>query len=136
MRVTKPTIITSAFVMAAGLMSCRLMDVNHGSEVSAIEASTNADLQKSASVVNDSVENSVDKQLQEAEKNQASEKHAIYFLHDSTEIDSEFMSVIEKQSQKLLENSDYVLILEGHADERGSREYNIGLGEERAKAVA
>lgn len=146
MRGAKPAIIVSAFVIAVGLTGCGLiggqqLDVNHGGQANLIEASSNADLQKSVFVVNDSIENSdsgntLDKQPQEAENNQASEKHAIYFLHDSTEIDSEFMPVIEKQSQDLLANSDYSLILEGHADERGSREYNVGLGEKRAKAVA
>ncbi len=62
--------------------------------------------------------------------------HTVYFLYDSSEVESSFMPLIEQQSQELLNNSDYTLILEGHADERGSREYNIALGEERAKAVA
>jgi peptidoglycan-associated lipoprotein len=63
-------------------------------------------------------------------------KQTIYFMYDSSEVEPGFMAVIEKQSQELVKNPAQTLVLEGHTDERGSREYNIALGEQRAKAVA
>ena len=63
-------------------------------------------------------------------------KNTIYFMYDSSQIQPQFIPVINEQSEYLRANSDQVIILEGHADERGSPEYNIALGEERAKSVA
>ena len=59
----------------------------------------------------------------------------IYFEYDSTQISSDYRSAIEAHSLYLQQNPNTYIILEGHADERGSREYNLALGESRAKAV-
>jgi len=59
----------------------------------------------------------------------------IYFEYDSSEIQSEFRPAIEAHAQYLISHPDLVVSLEGHADERGSREYNLALGELRSKAV-
>ncbi|MDQ7091503.1 MAG: OmpA family protein [Methylococcales bacterium] len=60
----------------------------------------------------------------------------IYFMFDSSEVQSQFIPIINKYSDYLRANPNKIIVLEGHADERGSREYNIALGEERAKSVA
>lgn len=60
----------------------------------------------------------------------------IYFMYDSSQVMEEFIPVIAGFARNLKSNPSQHLILEGHADERGSREYNIALGEQRAKAVA
>ncbi len=62
-------------------------------------------------------------------------KRTIYFSYDSSSIKPDFIPVIAAHTQYLLNNPSRRVILEGHADERGSREYNIALGEQRAKAV-
>ncbi|MDB9752001.1 peptidoglycan-associated lipoprotein Pal [Gammaproteobacteria bacterium] len=59
----------------------------------------------------------------------------IYFEYDSSEIRSEYRSVIENHSEYLSENVGTTVTLEGHADELGSREYNLALGERRAKSI-
>lgn len=59
----------------------------------------------------------------------------IYFEYDSSEIRSEFRPVLRAHAEYLAANPALALTLEGHADERGSREYNIALGERRADAV-
>ena len=59
----------------------------------------------------------------------------IYFEYDSTQISSDYRSAIEAHSIYLQQNPNTFITLEGHADERGSREYNLALGEGRAKAV-
>ena len=58
----------------------------------------------------------------------------IYFDFDSYEIRSNDARIVNRHSIRLLDSGARVR-LEGHADERGSREYNIGLGERRAQAV-
>ncbi len=63
-------------------------------------------------------------------------KRVIYFLYDSAEISPEFVPVIEAHARYLISHPQIQVTLEGHADERGSREYNIALGEQRANSVA
>jgi len=59
----------------------------------------------------------------------------IYFEFDRSDIRSEFNAMLAAHGQYLAGNAGAQIRLEGHADERGSREYNIGLGERRAQAV-
>lgn len=60
----------------------------------------------------------------------------VYFEFDSSAVDEQSRRVIEAHSQFLIENPDVNVVLEGHADERGTREYNLALGERRANSVA
>lgn len=62
-------------------------------------------------------------------------KRIIYFDYDSSSIRNEDRELISAHAAYMAANSGAVVVLEGHADERGSREYNIALGERRAKAV-
>jgi len=59
----------------------------------------------------------------------------IYFDYDKSDIKSEYVSVLAEHAKFLNANVNRKVRLEGHTDERGSREYNIGLGERRAQAV-
>jgi peptidoglycan-associated lipoprotein len=59
----------------------------------------------------------------------------VYFDYDTADILPEFNSLLQAHGQFLAQNPNMQVRLEGHADERGSREYNIGLGERRAQAV-
>jgi peptidoglycan-associated lipoprotein len=59
----------------------------------------------------------------------------VYFDFDSSEIRPEFTAVLAENARQLTRNASVHVRLEGHTDERGSREYNIGLGERRAQAV-
>jgi peptidoglycan-associated lipoprotein len=63
-------------------------------------------------------------------------KRVIYFMYDSSEVMPEYISVINAHANYLASNPGRSVVLEGHADERGSSEYNIALGEQRAKSVA
>ena len=59
----------------------------------------------------------------------------IYFDYDSSEIAAEYRSTVEAHAAFLAANPSLTVSLEGHADERGSREYNLALGERRAQSV-
>ena len=59
----------------------------------------------------------------------------VYFDFDKSDIRPEFVSLISAHGELLASDSGRRVVLEGHADERGSREYNVALGERRALAV-
>jgi len=59
----------------------------------------------------------------------------IYFDFDSDQISQEYTDLIAHHGKYLAANPDVSVRLEGHADERGTREYNVALGNRRAQAV-
>jgi peptidoglycan-associated lipoprotein len=59
----------------------------------------------------------------------------VFFISDSSELSPESIATLEKQAQWLQTYSQYTFTVEGHADERGTREYNIALGARRAQTV-
>ncbi len=59
----------------------------------------------------------------------------IYFAFDSSAIDADNRAIIEANAAYLSANPQAKVTLEGHCDERGTREYNLALGERRAQAV-
>ncbi|MCG6966713.1 MAG: peptidoglycan-associated lipoprotein Pal [Chromatiaceae bacterium] len=59
----------------------------------------------------------------------------IYFDFDQSTIRSDFIDVLRAHAAYINSNRSATVLIEGHADERGSREYNIGLGERRANAI-
>lgn len=59
----------------------------------------------------------------------------IYFSYDSSAVDSRAEAIIKAHAAYLKSNSNAKILLEGHTDNRGSREYNIALGERRAISV-
>jgi peptidoglycan-associated lipoprotein len=62
-------------------------------------------------------------------------RNVVYFDYDSSEIRREYHEVVAAHADYLKRYTSAQVRLEGHTDERGSREYNIGLGERRAQAV-
>ncbi|MDR2849601.1 MAG: OmpA family protein [Verrucomicrobiota bacterium] len=59
----------------------------------------------------------------------------VYFSLDSYALAPTEVSKVEQIAQHLLQNANHVLVVEGHCDERGSNEYNLSLGENRAISV-
>ena len=59
----------------------------------------------------------------------------IYFDFDQAELRAEYGDLLQRHANNLMDNRRTQIRLEGHADERGSREYNIGLGERRSQSV-
>ncbi len=62
-------------------------------------------------------------------------EHIIYFGFDVSNVTDEFSAILDAHAKFLNANSQVKVLIEGHADERGTPEYNIALGERRAKAV-
>ena len=59
----------------------------------------------------------------------------VFFESDSSELTPQAVATLDKQAQWLQNYNRYAFTVEGHADERGTREYNIALGARRAQAV-
>jgi peptidoglycan-associated lipoprotein len=59
----------------------------------------------------------------------------VFFDTDSSELSPQARATLDKQAQWLNQYSGYAFTIEGHADERGTREYNIALGARRAQTV-
>ncbi|MGL4269382.1 MAG: peptidoglycan-associated lipoprotein Pal [Plesiomonas sp.] len=68
--------------------------------------------------------------MQELQKN-----NIVYFGFDKYDIQPEFAQMLDAHATFLRDNPSYKVVVEGHADERGTPEYNIALGERRANAV-
>jgi peptidoglycan-associated lipoprotein len=60
----------------------------------------------------------------------------VYFDYDSFVVKEDFRSLIESHAKVLASNKGKRMVVEGHTDERGGREYNLALGQKRAEAVA
>ena len=63
-------------------------------------------------------------------------QRVVYFDFDQAEIRPEFAAIMGCHAKYLRDRSSARMTLEGHADERGTREYNLGLGERRGNAVS
>ncbi|ETS04900.1 peptidoglycan-associated lipoprotein [Bartonella henselae] len=59
----------------------------------------------------------------------------VFFSLDSSSIEPDAEAILMRQAEWLLRYPFYSIIIEGHADERGTREYNLALGQRRAVAV-
>jgi peptidoglycan-associated lipoprotein len=62
-------------------------------------------------------------------------KRSILFDYDSYVVKDEYKSLVEQHARFLAKNSQMKMLIQGNADERGSREYNLALGQKRAEAV-
>ena len=66
---------------------------------------------------------------------QAFESTHVYFDYDKSDIKAEAKPVLEKKGEFLRANAQYKVTIEGYCDERGTNEYNMALGDRRAKAA-
>ncbi|NWG30539.1 MAG: peptidoglycan-associated lipoprotein Pal [Rhodocyclaceae bacterium] len=62
-------------------------------------------------------------------------KRSIYFDFDSYVVKDEYQTLLNHHAQFLIKNPQMKMLIQGNADERGSREYNLALGQKRAEAI-
>lgn len=62
-------------------------------------------------------------------------ERVIYFDFDSSKVDEDYVELVKHHGKYLSLNADVTIRLEGHTDERGTREYNVALADRRAQAV-
>lgn len=63
-------------------------------------------------------------------------ERVIYFDYNKSELQPQYLDIVSQHGRFMAENPGALVRLEGHTDERGTREYNIALGEDRAGTVA
>ena len=96
--------------------------------------------QKALNATSSSTSSSTSKSLFAQAKQTAADKliavgDRVLFDYDSAKLDSSAKILLDSQSRFLRANTDLNFVVEGHCDERGTREYNLALGEKRATAV-
>jgi peptidoglycan-associated lipoprotein len=131
-------IVLVVLVFAASLMA---LSSCAKKQVKADEAAKPAEIKKAEPAkVDDSDREAKLRELERQQKLQAEmkafESENIFFDFDKSDLKPAARAVLEKKAGWLRANSGYKLRIEGHCDERGTLEYNLALGERRAKAAA
>lgn len=108
-------------------------DKSPSSQSATKPADANADTTGIKEVAIDSNANNRNNPLKDP--NNILSKRNIYFDYDSDTIKAEFKPLIEAHAKYLLANGNAKVILQGNTDERGTREYNLSLGQRRSVAV-
>ena len=62
-------------------------------------------------------------------------KRSVYFDYDSFVVKDEYKALLDHHAKFLTKNTQFKMLIQGNADERGSREYNLALGQKRSEAV-
>ncbi len=137
--------IMASLVLAVMLSACKstpMVDKPAGVEDKSPSTATAKPAQPSGNaadtsgvkeVVIDSNANNANNPLKDP--NNILSKRNIYFDFDSDAVKAEFRPLIEAHAKYLVANSNAKLILQGNTDERGTREYNLSLGQRRSVAV-
>ncbi|MBC7003742.1 peptidoglycan-associated lipoprotein Pal [Photobacterium sp. BZF1] len=115
------------------LAACSSSDSTDSSAAS--ETNTGSTTEQST-VVTSPVEQEPVLSEQELRSQQLRQEQTIYFKFDNAEIQPDYQDMLTAHAEYLRDNAEVKVIVEGHADERGTPEYNIALGERRANAVA
>ena len=78
---------------------------------------------------------SVDVTAGKKDPNKLLSKRSIYYDYESFQVKDEYRGIVEEHAKYLRENPHSKMLIEGNADERGSREYNVGLGQRRSDSL-
>ncbi len=132
-------VLVLALLLGACSSAVRLNDVpvvDHSSGTAAGDGTANGNADAGSSPVGKGVVESVDlARIASLDANAAALSKVIYFDYDSYLIRSEFQPIIDAQAKLLLADKARKIVLEGHTDDRGGREYNLALGQKRAESV-
>jgi peptidoglycan-associated lipoprotein len=74
-------------------------------------------------------------EMMQAEKEKLESQQTVYFDFDRSSVKSDFLPVLDMHAAYLVKNPEQTIVIEGHCDSRGTPEYNIALGERRAKSI-
>jgi len=129
----KLVIITFTSVLATSLVGCASKGGKNSDLANDAMSQSGGNATIGAQALNDSQLSAQDAENLKAAGFEA--KNIVYFDYDSSQLKSDDEQTVEKHAQYLLDNPGVKIVLEGHADERGSREYNMALGEKRAYSI-
>ena len=126
--VNKIIAIVGVFLLLASCETASQKAVSgSASSAGATKAVKKAAKTKSSSIFGKGVETPAQKLISVGDR--------VLFDYDSAELSNDAKLILDKQSRFLRANTDLTFTVEGHCDERGTREYNLALGEQRATAV-
>jgi len=128
----KFTHVLAVTFLAVGLAACTKPKQTKPSEAPAASAETGG---AATSGVGEAATGSKPLTAQQQALAALRTKNIVYFDYNSSEIPQEYLAVVSANAAYLVKYPTARLRLEGNTDERGSREYNIGLGERRAQTV-
>lgn len=121
-----PTLLTAIVALTAcSSAPKKTEDAGSTPSTSSASASTSAASQPVAAPAYDPLQ----------DPNHALAKRSVYFDFDDFQVKEQFNPVVSAHSNYLSKNQGRQIVIEGHADERGSSEYNLALGQKRAEAV-
>jgi peptidoglycan-associated lipoprotein len=110
-----------------------------------VDDETNNQSQQTASTSNDNTDSGVElgnveetkspEVLRQEQKEALMQNQTVYFDFDRSSVNSEFYSLLNDHAEFLRANPSQRITIEGHCDKRGTPEYNIALGERRAKSI-
>lgn len=137
-RVLPRVALMGAIAAAALLSACGSsvkLDENAGKPAPITDASANKSNQADANANASSNVNQVVLTPKNDDALAGGLARVIYFDFDSFVVKDEFRGAIDGHAKRLVANKGKKVIVEGHTDERGGREYNLALGQKRAEAV-
>ncbi|MEP5152366.1 peptidoglycan-associated lipoprotein Pal [Planktotalea sp.] len=124
--ITKAVLLTSVIALAA----CSNKSDFEGDDFTDLNASSGANAGANAGIIPGSAGDPTSIAFF-----QQSVGDRVLFEVDQSSLTAQGRATLDGQTGWLMTNSDYTAIIEGHADEQGTREYNVALGERRANAV-
>lgn len=133
------TLAISAVLVACKSTPIKPAAVEDKSPSAPIAANTTPDAGADTSAIKeakiDSSDNGDDKNNPLKDPNNILSKRNIYFDYDSDAVKAEYRPIVEAHGKYLLAHPDTKMVVQGNTDERGTREYNLALGQRRSVAV-
>ncbi|MCG7533668.1 peptidoglycan-associated lipoprotein Pal [Pseudoalteromonas sp. OOF1S-7] len=127
----KALLIALPVMTLAACSSSSGTDAGAGSETNAATADNGSNVD-----VNTATRQKTAEELLKEKYEALRQEQIVYFDFDKSTVRSEFVELLQAHADFLVKNPSVKVLIEGHADERGTPEYNIALGESRGKAVA
>ena len=134
------TLFAATFLLAACETASTISEEAAGTSASDAAASTTetsstASASSSSSAASSAASNADNSALEAARADMMSIGDTVLFGYDSSQLSAEAMATLDAQAALLNAKQSFRVKIEGHADERGTREYNLALGERRASAT-
>ena len=129
------TLLAATFLLAACETASTISEEAAGSAAGDAAASSSAASSASSPSSSSAASNADNSALEAARADMMSIGDTVLFGYDSSQLTADAMATLDAQAALLNAKQSFRVKIEGHADERGTREYNLALGERRASAT-
>ena len=131
----RPALTCAAFVAVAALLASCATSTPPATEPAAQPATPRAPAPQAQPPVAQPVQQAAPRVNPLNDPNNILSKRSVYYDFDRSDIKPEFNALVEAHARYLRENAGARMTIEGNCDERGSREYNVALGQRRSEGV-